>query len=226
MSTSTFHLFPYLPAEIRLMIWEAALCVPTVWAAVGVEPGPGKYYSNRAQPPFTMHFLGPAPIDIGLASKEAWDVMRRCCVAPVRTPGEVALKSRRTWVNLQDTVVHWGNIDDMSIKHFDAGDLSRVVHVAVHSFNFFGRDAPLEMTMKRLASECPALRTIIMEGRAYRSVSHTGTWASFRILRPSDITGYLTDIIASTEPYLACPGLTKRCLKFFGDAPPRFYIIM
>ncbi|KAK1826639.1 hypothetical protein QBC39DRAFT_15633 [Podospora conica] len=179
MSTpTTFTLFPKLPAEIRLMIWEAALSVPSVWAALPIGfNNPNSSDGDTGPEPsgsaindfddtcdfdfdgggFTMTFVGPAPSTIGQVSKEAWDVMRRFCGEPIRAPAGPAGEVRPCWVNLRHTVVSL--VDPRVVMpSFDAGALSRFEHVV------FNQRWPetYHGACKLLAAAYPALRTVII----------------------------------------------------------------
>ncbi|KAJ4306315.1 hypothetical protein N0V88_001115 [Collariella sp. IMI 366227] len=78
MSTPSFHLFPALPPELRLQIWEEAFAVRTVWAIARADESKDPKYG-----PFTTSLVGPAPHLAGLSCKEAWETLKRCWARPV-----------------------------------------------------------------------------------------------------------------------------------------------
>ncbi|KAK4144213.1 uncharacterized protein C8A04DRAFT_28115 [Dichotomopilus funicola] len=59
MATSSFHLFPALPPELRFQIWESAFSIPAVWAGILFRPTREDEISLKARA-FTAMAFGKA----------------------------------------------------------------------------------------------------------------------------------------------------------------------
>lgn len=85
-----FALFGHLPPELRLLIWQEALAVDCVWAAVLAERETSRLDGCRLYPVearFRMRFVGPSPPHrVGQACREARETMKAVFGRPFRGP--------------------------------------------------------------------------------------------------------------------------------------------
>lgn len=126
-TTASFTYFRALPPEPRLQIWEEALSVPSVWAAVYDQAGDG---ANRLS--CAMTYVGPAPWRAGLASQESWRVLMQSGVKPIRGPTRGLPTSRRAhWVHLDRTVVYLGDPSDAEAASLCPDELPIIRHFAL-----------------------------------------------------------------------------------------------
>ena len=225
MPPPSFKHFPELPAELRILIWEAALAAPSVWAAA---PGPlpsgvtgGSYPNPRARAhAYTMGFVGPAPYMAGLACKEAWALMKRSYGRPVRGPAGAPHVTQLSWVDMDHTVVHVGDADTMVLPAFDPETWFKIKHVALTwrlSHYYLISSACL-----RLSEVCPLLRTLIIQTR--ENVDEASPPLS--VERAADYAG----ILAYNGPPLECEEMDMAkfwaILKYdLPDPPPRVHVL-
>jgi hypothetical protein len=164
MSTDTFTCFPSLPAELRLLIWEEALSVRTVWAV------------SRAPDGLTTSFLGPAPYLVGMSCNEARRVMEKTYIRPTGWQGDPVTTQ---WIDPDNTVVYLGDHTEAAgtLDRLDAALVYLFKHVALdwYSFHFTQYIDLARVCQRQLPWRCPALETLIV-GRVLPDVSlHTST---------------------------------------------------
>lgn len=131
---NTFTCFPYLPFEIRRLIWQEALSVSALWA---LRRYPETEMEIQCEMPLnlplTMTFIGPAPYLIGFACKEARQIMEESYVQFDSLKGGL---SASHWINSQKTVVFVGRGYDRNpvLEAFGLDEVTRFKHIA------WGRD--------------------------------------------------------------------------------------
>jgi hypothetical protein len=158
-ANTNFTCFGALPLELRLLVWEQALSVWTVWAAVHSSAARSRLTTNRL--PFTMTFRGPEPFLVGLSCKEAWRLLERLNVRLVLGLTGRPNNFHSAWVDLKKTIIYLG--DDINaiavLNSFGAEGTSGFEHVAL-SWHQFDK---LVRTCQRMAVLCPVLHTIIIQ---------------------------------------------------------------
>jgi hypothetical protein len=232
MSSSHFLPFPFLPAELRIQIWEAAFSAPTVLAAVRL---PDDDVDGETCPTYTMTFVGPAPHLVAMSCSEAREVLtsaaRPSSVDEISGPLGSTGTRRRYWVSLDHTVVHLRTTADATevLAGFDVAILSKFKHVALtwDERDLGGLDG-LVRICRHLAIICPALETLIIQ---FGWGSDDDNEPSSPSLSP-EVAAFYAAIPASAE--CPCNGqemadmahLQRRLLQpFTGDSPPRLYLL-
>ncbi|KAK3899334.1 hypothetical protein C8A05DRAFT_18216 [Staphylotrichum tortipilum] len=235
MPPSSFKHFSALPAELRLQVWEAALAVPSVWAALprplpsdGLEDGSNTNPEARASA-YTMAFVGPVPYMAGLACKEAWDLMNRSYGGPVHGPAGAPRITQPSWVNMDHTVVYLGDPLELmnSIRTFDAAALPRVQHVALtwrmsHMYL-------LSAACHRLTYACPRLRTLIIQTSEYHGTRENPGPAPPEPLG-LERAAFYARLLAYTGPQLNYDGMDmaqfRRDLNYdLANPPPTVHVL-
>ena len=216
-AADSFVYFHALPPELRFQIWGEALSVCSVWAVVRSDNA-ARDTSARFLP-FTMVFIGPAPYSAGLSSREARRLLEQSYVKPIRGPfSGLATSAGSYWVNLNTTVVYLGDCSSDAepvLNSFGTDELSKFKHVALRWYEY-GR---LARTCQRLATLCPALRTIIVQ----RSVT-------FRQPLSLETAAYYATISENAGPELGyeeldAPYFRSALLEYFGNSRPRIHIL-
>ena len=219
----SFNYFHALPPELRLQIWGEALSVRSVWAAVRNYNADRDLSANRL--PFIMVYIGPAPYLAGLSSREARRLLENPYVKPIRGLfSGLATSTGSYWVDLDTTVVYLGDSSDLTtvLNSFGADELSKFKHVALPWYQF-GR---LARTCQRLATMCPALRTIIIQ----RSETEAVTNRPLRQPLSLETAAYYATIPEHAGPELGyekldAPHFRSLLLEYFGDSPPRLHLL-
>ncbi|KAF2241342.1 hypothetical protein BU26DRAFT_176574 [Trematosphaeria pertusa] len=217
-----FACFSALPPELRLLVWEHALSVWTVWAAAPNSAAGSHLTANRL--PFTMAFVGPVPYLAGLSCREARRLLERSYVKPVLGPRGTATIGDVYWVDLKKTVVYLGGgFNAIAVlDSFSAGGLSKFEHVGLSWYRF----QRLARTCQRLAALCPGIRTVIIQ----RSESEIATNNStYKPLSLETAAGF-ANIAEKSGPELGYEQLDTHHLRallldYFGDSPPMFHLL-
>lgn len=223
-AADTFIYFQALPLELRLQIWEEALSAWTVWAAVPCYVGVEHCLKLRGLR-FRMVLTGPAPFLIAGTCKEARRLLEQCYIKPIRAPSDCSATSTGAyWVNLETTVVHLGNASEALyvLPSFGKDDLSRFKHVAVWWDHF----ESLSMTCYRLATQCPVLRTVIIQ---YVGKEGVYNCSSHECLSLGAATYYATTPEFCGSGYgfekLDVPRVLSALRRYFSDPPPRLHLV-
>ncbi|EXJ72245.1 uncharacterized protein A1O5_04749 [Cladophialophora psammophila CBS 110553] len=220
-SFTFFHTLP--PPELRLRIWRDALSVPSVWAAVHKNNTDRNLTAGCL--PFIMAYIGPAPYLAGLSSWEARRLLEQFYVKPIRGPSSgLATSAGSYWVDLDTTVIYLGDsLDAMTVLNsFGADELLKFKHVAL-LWNQFGSVA---RTCQRLATICPALRTIIIQ----RDETEAATDQPLRQPLSVETAAYYATLPGYPSPDLGyeeldAPYFQSLILEYFGDSPPKFHLL-
>ena len=219
---------PALPAELRLHIWQNALSVWSVWAAVrscGSHAADCDLSANR--PLFIMTNVGPAPHLVGLFSCEAWRLLKRS-FKPFGGPRGVAESAGACWVDMGRTTVYLGDCSDATLvlDSFAADEVSEFKHVALTLRYFSYQFSILARACQRLANMCPALRTIIVQ------LDETEPATDGSLFPPMDLetAACFAKILEYTGPELGykklgMPYFRALLLEYFGDTPPRLHLL-
>jgi len=217
-TTESFIFFHALPPELRHRIWEMALSVRSVWAAVRSHHA--ESYLTASRLPLMMVYIGPAPYLAGLSSREARRLLEQFYIKPIRVSfSGLATKAGSYWVDLDTTVVYLGG-DSFDVTpvldSFGTDALSKFKHVALPWCQFRSMD----LICQRLATRCPALRTIIIRSSV----------VAFPKRLSLETAGYYATIPEYAGPELGYekPGavhLRSLLLKYFGDSPPRIHLL-
>ncbi|KAF2712038.1 hypothetical protein K504DRAFT_464134 [Pleomassaria siparia CBS 279.74] len=160
----SFHLFPFLPLELRLQIWEEALLERTILAVVpnraankriGTDRPP--FITTNIGPPFAMTYIGVAPYMPGQSCKEARRVLERLYEKPIRGP----YNEGTYWVHPDVTIVYLGDAVGAReiLNSVRPEDVARFKHVGVSYHHLFS----LEKTCERLAVLCPGLKSLAVQ---------------------------------------------------------------
>jgi len=168
-----------------------------------------------------MIFIGPAPYLAGLSSREARRLLEKSYVKPIRGPSsDLATSAGSYWVDLNATVVYLSDSCDAEpvLNSFGTDELSKFKHVAL-PWHQFGR---LARTCQRLATQCPALRTIIIQ--------RSGTEGATNRPLSLEMAAYYATIPENTGPQLGngkldAPYLRSLLLEYFGDSPSRIHLL-
>lgn len=201
----SFTCFRALPPELRLKIWSEALSAPSVWVPD----------HNASRP------VGQAPYLAGLACRESRQLLERLYVKPL--PRGPPGGSGVDWVNLETAVVYLGDGAMKALDALGAGELARLRHVALR-WRQFGR---LARACQRLAAECPALRTIIVEREGDGSAGDDVEVP--RTLSP-ELAAYYASIPDWVGPEMSLetldtPYFRSLVLEYFGDSPPKLHLV-
>jgi hypothetical protein len=126
---NTFTRFPYLPFEIRHLIWQEALSVPALWAVRSDPLAKFEFYPKQLDFPLTMTFIGPAPYLVGLFCREARKLMEASYIQFDSLKGG---PSASHWVNMNKTVVFVGHGYDITavLAAFGPGEVAQFKHIA------------------------------------------------------------------------------------------------
>ncbi|KAH6631049.1 hypothetical protein B0J18DRAFT_119042 [Chaetomium sp. MPI-SDFR-AT-0129] len=235
MATSSFHLFPALPPELRFQIWESAFSIPAVWAGILVRPTREDEINLKARAFTAMAFVGPAPSLAGMSCQEAWRLLKRFYKKPIHGPlsltGE---KGNAHWVNLSHTVVSfWNPLHiDYVLANLDADTISRFKHVAItwHIHQI----GPLAEACQRLATVCPDLNTIIIQWWGLKALPDGPDRKDAVENRPPpyplnpETAAHFAEISVYTGHELDCPEIDTPYIRsqlsqFFGASPPRLH---
>ncbi|KAK3905295.1 hypothetical protein C8A05DRAFT_30877 [Staphylotrichum tortipilum] len=171
MATTTFTCFAHLPAELRLLIWEAALSV-RITLSVSVAPAlaPELALATDEDPGLVLNWISPAPYVVGLSCNEARHVMEKSYVRlPANAAAAAAPLSPYTarppphWLEPDKTIVHIGEWPRAGtvLALLGADAASSLKHVALifhplHLSDFY-------QVCSDLKKHCPGLRTLVVE---------------------------------------------------------------
>ena len=221
-----FACFQALPPELRLQIWIQALSVRSVWAAVGS-------YNNAIHDPSATRlpshwtFIGPAPYLAGLSCSEARRLLKQSYVKPIRGPHSASATSVGSyWVNLDTTVVYFGESfgAEFVLNSFNTDEVAQFKHVALR----WCRYGSLARICQRLATVCPALRTIILR----RSVTEEEEEIQHPLRDPLslEMAAYYATIPGNTGPELEDAQLDATHLRsllqeYFCNSTPRIHVL-
>ena len=223
----SFRRFGSLPPELRLQIWEEALSVPTVWAAIRSHNGDGGLRS-----PARLRFIGPKPYPAGLVCKESLRLREKVFRIPLGGVSTVTETLSRLilggyWISLKWTVIYLGDATDaMSVlDDLDAENVSRFKHVAMSNLEPVAipssRFRKLAKVCQHLAASCPVLRTVIIR----REERHPGENEVHceSLSQMADLYAALSEQNQSQtgfgEPYDILH-LRALLLEYFRDRPP------
>jgi hypothetical protein len=232
-----FTCFPSLPAELRIQIWTEALTVSSVWTAVLNKPRnvhDGGPLPHRRS--ISMSCVGPSPHLVGLSCREARDVMERIYKQPLQSSTmEASVRCGVYWIHLEKAVIALVNSQDsLAILDRFGADISRFQHVALVWEEW--RTQP--QTCVRLATSCPALRTVVIQRMEAKNL----IWIS-TLLRPSipKADPVVLELDAMTAAHYAAlaqsesPRLggaesdtamyRESILQYFGESPPMLHIL-
>ncbi|KAH8907205.1 hypothetical protein BR93DRAFT_928079 [Coniochaeta sp. PMI_546] len=236
-ATRSFTRFPDLPAELRIQIWTEALTVSSAWALVLNKPR--NVYDGGPLPhrrSISMTCVGSSPHLVGLACREARDVMERIYKRPLRGPVLEATVRGVHWIHLDKAVLAFVNSQDsLAILDRFGAEISRFQHVVLVWQNWTTHP----QTCMRLAKSCPALRTVIVQrvesprNRPYSSTSTTQCYMADApvLLKLNAMTAaHYTALARYDGPEFggADPDtvlLRKSILQYFADSPPRLHIL-
>jgi len=222
-AADSFTYFHALPPELRLQIWEEALSVRSVWAAVRNYNADRDLSASRR--PFIMVYIGPAPYLAGLSSREARRLLEQSYIKPIRgLSSGLGTSVGAYWVNLDTTVVYLGDFSDATtvLNSFGVDELSKFHHVALPWYQF-GR---LARTCQRLATICLALCIIIIQ----RCEKEAATNRLLRQPLSLETATYYATIPEYAGPELGyenldAPHFWSLLLEYFGNSPFRLHLL-
>lgn len=157
----SFILFPDLPLELRLIIWEYALSGWTVLASGNRCAASQEAEATHAQT--TIIPVGPAPYLAGLACMESRRLLKQSYVKLSFHHGRECNLSGVYWVNMNRTILCL----DVSpppvdlLRMFDAEALLTLQNVVLR-WNI-GWIGPVARACQLLATLSPALQTIVIQ---------------------------------------------------------------
>jgi hypothetical protein len=173
---TSFHLFPQLPLELRLQIWEEAIPSPRILHIKETAPSsdPGSYDHQRRNWTTTAQVPPPSML---LVNHESFDVASKYYELAFPTKKDVQYPQQgcsRTWIDFQRDVVY---IDRQSFKQrylrnprscqrplATSGllDRGRIVNLAFKGDDFLGRGARQDnhIVVHDIYREFPALKQL------------------------------------------------------------------
>jgi hypothetical protein len=225
-----FKRFGSLLPELRLQIWEDALCVPTVWVAIRNHDADCPLGENRS--PIRMKFIGPEPYLAGLACRESRRLLEQSFGKTICGPTGSATALGAYWVRLDRTVVYLGDATDAmaALASLGVDEVSRFKHVALsnseHVAISWTRFTKLSRVCQRLAASCPALHTIIIQ----RDEREAGKNEALRGPLSQDMADLYAAVSEQTGPEIGyeepcIPHLRALLLEYFGDRPPNLHLL-
>ncbi|KAI9699550.1 MAG: hypothetical protein M1820_007181 [Bogoriella megaspora] len=158
--TENFHYFPKLPAELRLKIWEEALCSWTIWAPVLHHAAT---ISDHRR--FSMIYVWSAPHYVGLSSIEAWQLLKRSNFELFSGPRDWAKPTHPYLINPDRTTVYLGkdSAAQTLLKAFSADEADKFRHVAIRISSMDMLYDAVSGICSKFAGRRPALRTITIK---------------------------------------------------------------
>ena len=222
-AADNFTCFQALPLELRLQIWKQALSVRSVWAAIHDCNADRDFGASRT--PFIVAYIGPAPYLAGLSSREARRLLEQSYFKPLRGPRNgSATRVGCYWVDLDTTVVYLGDASKATtvVNSFGVDELSKFKHVALRWYQF----ASLARTCQRLATLCPALRTIIVQLGEMEVATKLPLYQPLSL----ETAAYYAALSEYAGPALGyeeldAPHFRSLLLEYFGDSPPRLHLL-
>ncbi|KAF6833934.1 hypothetical protein CPLU01_05229 [Colletotrichum plurivorum] len=214
--TKTFTRFGNLPTELRLIIWSEALSVRSVWAAVFDKLA--EFRSRLATR------VGPASYPAGLACGESRWLLEQSHVKFPRGPG-LATGPGAYWVDPESTTVYLGRAPHAraTLDALGADELRQIRHVALRPCQYWS----IYEACRRLAKECPALRTIIIH---CDGLGHVSEPLVSEDLSP-ELAAYYATIPGSSigvgdwNENFDDLQLVSSLEPCFGDSPPMFHVV-
>lgn len=230
-----FPLFPALPAELRLLVWEYAFSTPSHIAVVvatrkdqdiGTSYLPFSFWYD-VNVSWTLKLTGPAaaPYRIGMSCKEAWHKMEETCV--LADPWRLAFPPAQCWYNVDSTVfnIPFDDYPFEILRCLGSVLLSRVKYLTVNTATIERFSSHQHLDLFR--EVCPALRAIFLQPSP--SVFEYGLTTKRMLLL--DLSRCLKalnkEITTVPSKDVACQRwyLRSRLSSLLSDAPPGMRIV-